>query len=382
MVAVVASSGALPLVNAKAGETIDLGNGATFTIGAGIRASVSADSAFAPGAGFALGGDGYSTIARFNLDNLRIYTGLSLNDYIKATVNTDRGPGGSPPQILDAYLQFEPLKEVNIWIGQMLPPSDRANLDGPFYLSEWYYPGVVSQYPSRFEGRDIGATIWGKVFDQKLVYSVGMFNGHDTTLGLFNQNQSPLFAGRVAYNFWDPEPNPAYYESSSYYGKVDVLTLGIAGMYEADGIATPVRAANYGGWNIDALMEKKLGDYGVVTLEGAFYDYNTGGINDVPGGFNNAGLTANVGGVAQGTGYLASGAYLIPVTVGWGQFQPYVRYQEFTATISNTSAAQFDAGVNYVIKAHNAVITLDYASNTASYTKSSYRWVLGLQFQL
>jgi hypothetical protein len=38
-------------------------------------------------------------------------------------------------------------------------------------LSEWYYPGVVSQYPSRFEGRDLGGTVWGKVFDKKLVYS-------------------------------------------------------------------------------------------------------------------------------------------------------------------------------------------------------------------
>ena len=52
-----------------------------------------------------------------------------------------------------------------------------------------------------------------------------------TTFGFFgpsNQAHNPLFAGRVVYNFWDPEPDPAYYEASTYYGKVDVLSIGVA----------------------------------------------------------------------------------------------------------------------------------------------------------
>lgn len=222
-----AGSCMLPLVKAQAadGWTFDLGDGVTFTIGTGVRSSVSAVSAFAPSAGYAGGGDGQSTIARYNQDDFRIYSNLSLNQYIKATVNTERAPSG-PVRILDAYGQIEPLDEVNVWIGQMLPPSDRANLDGPFYLSEWYYPGVVSQYPSRFFGRDLGGTVWGKVFDKKIVYSVGIFAGHDRSPGLSlvgpglsNVNQNPLFAARLAYNFWDPEPAPAYYTGSTYYGK-------------------------------------------------------------------------------------------------------------------------------------------------------------------
>ena len=375
------SAGLLPAA-ARAGETFDFGDGESFTIGAGIRTSLSAVSAFAPAALFAQGGDGSSTIARYNLDNLRIYTSASLNPYIKATFNTDRGPGGSPPQVLDAYLQFEPLDEVNIWIGQMLPPSDRANLDGPFYLNEWYYPGVVSQYPSIFQGRDLGGTIWGKVLDKKLVYSAGIYQGHNWQIGTSSQNQNPLFAARVVYNFWDPEPNPAYYESSTYYGKVDVLSIGAAGMFQQDGAGTFLHAGNYGAWNIDALMEKKLGDYGVATLEGAYYNYNTGGVVDVPQTFNNAGYTANVGGLTQGNAYMATGAYLIPYTVGWGRFQPYVRYQEFVATVTNVESKQYDIGVNYVIKDHDALVTLDYSNNSASNTRSSYRWVLGLQVQL
>lgn len=377
----------VPLTKTQAadGATFDLGDGITFTIGTGVRTSVSAVSAFAPSAGYAQGGDGDSTIARYNLDDFRIYTNLSLNQFVKFTVNTERGPAGGeggPIQILDAYGQLEPMEELNIWVGQLLPPSDRSNLDGPFYLSEWYYPGVVSQYPSRFFGRDLGATLWGKLFDKKVVYSAGIFNGHNDQQFASNEGNNPLFAARVAYNFWDPEPAPAYYTGSTYYGKADILTVALVGMFQHDGVGTILRRGDYAAWNIDALMEKKFGDYGVLTLEGAFYDYNTGGIIDVPPTFNGAGTTAMVGGITQGTAYMASAAYLIPYDVGPGKFQPYVRWQEFTATITNTASTQFDVGVNYVIKGPDLRVTFDYAHNTASFIPSSDRWVVGLQVQL
>ncbi|HUB63782.1 MAG TPA: hypothetical protein VL996_04945 [Methylocella sp.] len=399
--ALLAGSCVLPLARAQAadGATFDLGDGITFNIGTGIRTSVSAVSAFAPSAGDALGGDGDSTIARYNLDDFRIYSSLSLNQNIKFTVDTERAnPGSSGPgiQLLDAIAQFEPIDEVNVWVGQMLPPSDRSNLDGPFYLSEWYYPGIVSQYPSRFFGRDIGGTVWGKVFDKKIVYSVGIYAGHNWQEFASSENQNPLFAARVAYNFWDPEPAPAYYTGSTYYGKYDILTVAFAGQFQHDGVgpATWVsptfHPADYAAWNIDALMEKKIGDYGVITLEGAFYDYNTGGTTDfnygvvpvIPPGFNAPGTTAMVGGITQGTAYMLSAAYLIPYDVGPGKFQPYARWQEFTATVTNTSATQFDAGVNYVIKGPDLRVTFDWAHNDASFTPISNRWVVGLQVQL
>ncbi len=272
----------LPFVNAQAadGWTFDLGDGVTFNIGTGVRSSVSAVSAFAPSAGDAQGGNGQSTIARYNQDDFRMYFNLSLNQYIKTTVDTERSAEPFETgsfQILDAYAQFEPMDEVNVWIGQMLPPSDRSNLDGPFYLSEWYFPGVVSQYPNRFFGRDLGGTVWGKLFDKKIVYSVGIFAGHNWQPLTSDQNQDPLFAARVAYNFWDPEPAPAYYTGSTYYGKADILTVALVGMFQHDGVGTVLKKGDYAAGNIDALMEKKFGDYGVLTLEGAFYDYNTGG---------------------------------------------------------------------------------------------------------
>jgi hypothetical protein len=393
LIAVVASSAFPSLANAQAADeqTYDLGDGVTFQIGEGVRTSVSAVSPFAPSQGYAQGGNGESTIARYNLDDLRTYFNLSLNQYVKVTVDTERptnplGAGGGaadgPAQILDAYVQFEPMNEVNVWIGQMLPPSDRSNLDGPFYLSEWYFP-FVSQYPNRFFGRDLGGTVWGKLFDKKIVYSVGIYGGHNWQFLTSDQNEDPLFAGRVAFNFWNPEPAPAYYTGSTYYGKAgDILTIGIVGMFQHNGVGTFLKRGDYAAGNVDALLEKKFGDYGVIDLEGAFYDYNTDGIVDVPPTFNYAGTTAMVGGITQGTAYLLSAEYLIPYDVGPGKFQPYVRWQEFTATISNTASRQFDAGLNYVIKGPDLRISFDYARDTGSLTPTGNRWTIGLQVQI
>ncbi|ACB94627.1 hypothetical protein [Beijerinckia indica] len=382
----------MSLTGAQAGETFQLGDGHSMTLGAGIRAGVGSVSPHA------VGGNGTGTIGKFSLDDFRIYTQFAWNQYLKATVNTERGYGNGPIGILDAYAQYEPRSEVNVWIGQMLPPSDRSNLDGPFYLSQWYYP-FVSQYPSRFNGRDIGATVWGKVLDQKLVYSAGIFAGHNlgtyrgypdpgvdpstfAYYGPSNQGRNPLFAGRLVYNFWDPEPVDAYYTASTYYGKADILSIGIAGMFQQDGVGNAINRGNYGAWNVDALMEKKLGDYGVITLEGAYYRYDTSGVIDVPANYNSAGLTANIGGLTQGNAYLASAAYLIPTKIGWGQFQPYARYQHFDATLLNTWNSQIDFGVNYVIKPHDLVLTLNCSMNSSSYTNSGTRVTFGVQYQL
>jgi len=320
-----------------------------------------------------------SRSADFTLDSVRLYVNGSLTDNIKATFNTERDANGDV-NVLDGYVQFEFVDEFNIWVGRMLPPSDRANLDGPYFLNTWLYPGVVSQYPSKFDGRDDGATVWGKLFAKKLVYSAGVFEGHNRYPGASNQGDDPLIAGRIAYNFLDPEPNPGYYESSTYYGSVDVLTLAFAGQYEANGVGTAANRGDYTGWNMDLLFEKKL-PFGVVTLEGAYYNYNTQGVKDVSPVFGGASATANVGGITQGDGYLIGAAYLIPGKVGWGQFQPFFRYQNFDNSITHISADEYDLGVNYVIKGHNARISLDYSKNEGGGVADYDRIIAGIQLQ-
>ncbi|HEX4506382.1 MAG TPA: porin, partial [Alphaproteobacteria bacterium] len=102
---------------------------------------------------------------------------------------------------------------------------------------------------------------------------------------------------------------------------------------------------------------------------------------DVAPGFGGAGSTANVGGISQGDGYLIGVDYLIPGKVGWGQFQPFFRYQEFNADLNHTTADQYDLGVNYVIDGHNARVSLDYSKNEGGGVPDFDRFIVGIQLQ-
>jgi hypothetical protein len=330
--------------SAQAGATMKFGDESSISLGLGMRGSFSSNEHGAS--------DG-SRSEDFNLDSVRIYLNGQLTKSIGATFNTERDSDGDI-KLLDGYMRYEPMDEFNIWAGRHLPPSDRSNLDGPYYLSSWNYPGLVSQYPAKFAGRDDGVTVWGKVFEKKLTYAIGVFNGHNRTAGASNDSHNPLIAGRVAFNFLEVEDNPGYYTSSTYYGSADIFTVGGSFMYQKKGVGTALVNGDYFGWNVDALFEKKVMDGGAVTLEGSYYNYDTDDTLDVAPGFGGANSVANVGGIVQGDGYLVSAAFLFPQEVGIGKFQPVVRYQHFDADLFPFKAKQWDAGVNYIIKGHNA----------------------------
>lgn len=362
-----------PLSAAQAGAKIPIGDSGDswISVGLGVRASVTDDSHGAP--------DGSGSLDT-HLDSVRLYVNGQLNKTIGATFNTERDGDGNI-KVLDGYLRFEFNDAFNVWGGRLLPPSDRSNLDGPYYLSSYNFPGLVSMYPARFAGRDDGVVVWGKLLDKKLTYAGGVFRGHDKIAGAANQGGDPLFAGRVAFNFWEVEDNPGYYTSSTYYGSADILTIGFAGMVQKNAVGTAADKGDYKAWNVDALMEKKVLDGGAVTLEAAYYDYNTDGVIDVSPGFNGASDTDNVGGVTQGKAYLASAGFLFPQVIGIGKFQPVVRYQEFDSSLVEISTKQYDASLNYIIKGHNARLSLDYAHTNVKTGKNGDAVTLGTQLQ-
>jgi hypothetical protein len=358
---------------ARAGVTIPLGDDDQWVnLGFGIRPTFTDTQRGAGNGGWKTQGD---------VESLRLYGSASFSEYIKATLNTQTTLTDRM-EILDGIVQFEPREYLNVWAGRLLPPSDRANLDGPYYLANWPYPGVASRYPgTAAAGRMNGVTVWGKYFDKRLVYSAGVYEGHNEIFAASNTGQNPLLAARIVYNFLDPEPNPAYYESSTYFGTVDVLTLAIAAQHQTDGAGTVFKRGDFNAWNIDGLFEKRLGAYGAITFEGAYYRYYTGGVVDVSTSFANAGPTSIVGGLAQGGAWLAGVAYLIPYDVWVGKFQPNFRFQEFNDSLAHTSQKEYDIGLTYVIKGHNARITANYGIYQASYQKNQDKFTLGLQLQ-
>ncbi|MCB1877131.1 MAG: hypothetical protein KDH88_14240 [Chromatiales bacterium] len=339
LIPAVAGIGLAASDDASAGATLKIDETKWVSIGAGLRTSFNSFEDSAP--------SGSDDSKDFLLDSIRLYLSGQIHEYIKLTFNTERRDD-EDIRVLDAIAQFEFSPGFNIWAGRFLPPSDRANLSGPYYANSWNFP-LVQAYPAVFAGRDDGVALWGETTlgSIQFKYAGGAFQGcadsNPCDTGA-NDEDSLLYAGRVVFNFWDPEPG--YYNASTYYGAKDILAVGMAAMSQSDAVGTPGDAKDFFGYNIDLLMEKKLSNSGVVSLEGAYYDYD---LDDA----------TTTGGLVQGDGYYVLGAYLLPGKVGIGQLQPHARYQSLDLD-SGVETEQWEIGLNYIIDGHNARVSFTY----------------------
>jgi hypothetical protein len=272
--------------------------------------------------------------------DLRPYLSGQINRYIKFEGNLD-SESTNNIRVLDAVLKLEFGDYFNIWTGHFLPPSDRSNLSGPYYLNAWSYPTGVHAYTNEFAGRDDGLAYWGQYKGGVVKWQLGFFGmgGGGTP--------DPRFAGRVTVNLFDPEPG--YYNSSTYYGTKDILAFGAVLQHEPAPDGAPDEDANTI-WNLDALFEKNFAGAGTLDAEGAFYGF---------------------AGSDQGTSFFLLASFLFPDKVGIGQFQPMLRLQRAqwgegetfpgaAAQVPNplppdtdASLLSIDAGLHYIVNGHN-----------------------------
>ena len=345
--AIAATTLAMP---AMAGTTIEVGS-TSITIGAGVRVVARMAEDSAP--------DG-DTATNFDVENMRLYFGAKVTDNIKFTFNTDEIFGDGPVDVLDAIAQFEFSKGFNLWVGRMLTPADRIEMNGPFYGLTWNQytqplyasdqGGAAGTY-----GRDDGVTVWGT--SGKFQYAVGAFDGIE---GFGNTEDNVLWAGRFAYNILNMEDNPAYYTSSTYYGGLgNILTVALSFQTQDGGTGSATSSGDFSGYTLDLLSETVLAGGNVLTIEAEYKDFDADWTPaTVPVGGNSFGLF-------DGDSWFVSAAYLLPQGGGMGRFQPYLRY----VANNPSDAADSDlteVGVNYVISGHNARLNLNYNSGDAN----------------
>jgi hypothetical protein len=99
----------------------------------------------------------------FALNSARLYVSGPVTSTIKFMFNTEYNSSGNDVEILDAVGRLEFSGKFNIWFGRFLPPSDRANLYGPYYSHHWavYTDGVQDGYPFIFQGATTARRIGG-----------------------------------------------------------------------------------------------------------------------------------------------------------------------------------------------------------------------------
>ena len=157
-------------------------------LGAGLRTSFAYDKVA-----------GATGVNSFALNDARIYISGAATENFSFMFNTDYSSTTNEINVLDAVGQFSASPKFNIWAGRFLPPSDRANLNGPFYAHHWavYTDGIQNGHPFVFQGRDNGVAYWGDF--NKIKISAGAFDGGSLPTG----STEVLGAARIQINFWD-----------------------------------------------------------------------------------------------------------------------------------------------------------------------------------
>jgi len=358
----------------------------------------------------------------FGIDYARIYINGGITKVIKYEFNTEcfdcngqgnsfggqtSGFGQNQIGVLDAIGKLEFNQYVNVWVGRLLVPASRGELNGPFFsatFNQYRTPFESADFAGKFGnggagvyGRDNGITFWGeaKPGGKQLQYSLGVYTGLQSSAATGpNQQNSPLFAGRLTYNFFNPEKNPGYYTSGGYYGKAgDILALAVVAQHQKNGAGTFANQADLTYLESDLLFEKPLGnggDQGVITVNAEFQQFFAN--------YNNSATTgAFAPGVADcfcmfdGNSFYVAGMYLFPNKVGMGQFQPYAR---FTSVQPNKSATrqETEVGTNYIISGYNArfaafwqygdlaSLGTNYASNATGHFANAIKFAFQFQY--
>jgi hypothetical protein len=356
---------------ASAGAKIKVDDTKWFSVGMGFRSSIAVTEDGAD--------NGTNSSTNFGFDNIRLYTAAKVHENVTVEFNTEHQGSNSNAslnsdqsiRVLDAVAKFS-VAGFDFWTGRFLPPSDRSNLNGPFYLNTYQFP-IAQAYPSLENGRDNGAAIMKEYNGGQFKWSYGLFEGRTVSTNADtnpDQEDNFLHAARATINFWDPEPG--YYTTSSYYGAKDVLALAFVYQHENDGAGSNTDAlrADFDAWSIDGLMEKKIQNGAVVNLEGAFYNYDSDDKVDST--------------ITQGQSYLLLGSYLMPNSIGWGKFQPYVRQQHFVREAGADGGRwRTEGGVNYIIDGQNAKINATYyVDKNGTGANELGTFLMGFQFQL
>lgn len=308
-----------------------------YTVGFGIQGSVfHCDSLCIYGQREPSGAAG--SVDGAGLDNVSLSGTLAATPQFKLTLagqytGSGAQSGESQVDLLLAIVRLELSDPINIWIGRFFTPSDRQNLDGPYFTNDLtpFVDDVGAWYPSEHFGADDGIAYWGDFGRFKL--SIGGFDGHSVASAVPDRN-TVLGAARLMVDFWDKESG--YLLRSASYGAQNVLALAIAGQSENG------RSA----WNVDGLLDRRLGASGVLTAE---FEY-----------LQDRALTAST--ASRGAFLMTS--YLLPHRWAAGRLQPLLKYSlkryEAAPAAPAYTLATLEANLNYIINGADALMGIYY----------------------
>lgn len=201
-------------------------------------------------------------------------------------------------------------------------------------------------------GRDLGIQLFGKPFDKKMEYYVGIFNGHGTNT--ININNDFLYAGRLVYNIMG---DPGYsYEGDWDISETPQLALGGSANYNVRNISSD-KVVNVGGEGV--LKWKGL------AATGEFFFRNTNPGDTLLSTMNDYGYYAQLG------------YFVIPKRMELG-----ARASEVFLAGPSNDMGEFEFVLSGFLYGRNLKVQTDYSylpTNTKEGIENNQRWRLRFQ---
>lgn len=264
---------------------------------------------------------------------------------------------GDDLSVLDAYFMADFSNSFRLYAGKQKIQLTRENLEDCF--EPLSLDRSLFIYTPFKHSRDTGLVIWGNIPEALMQYRLAVSKGKDNG---DEPESSFMYTGRIHFSVLDPEW--AYGYKGTYLGTKKTLTFGAGYQYEPDAVYSDVSAKtgkkNYSAWTVDGFFEYPFKDAGAVTVSGAYLktDFDsafTGGNAD----------PESLGVDGEKKGWYAKAGYLLPMKIGGGQLQPFVRYENWRFASLNNIFDQkikwFGGGINYFINGQSLRVTLEYA---------------------
>lgn len=312
------------------------------------------------------GGDGESQ-ERFQVRRSRFRLGGSVTEYVKFFLQTD----GQDVTMIDAFVNVHYKNLINVIMGRNMAPAgrqittssgglmaiDRPNITN--YNLTWGLNGKVgfNTGPNFAQGdqalsgdsavRDDGVTLFSShSFSDTLhgKFYLGVYDGIEVT-----DKDSHRWTARAQVNFFDPEPG--YYNLSTYLGKKKTVGIGASFDYQED-IDEDVGGDfhDYTWFEVDGFVDYPVGP-GYLTAEASFMTMDLDGSGVLVNGGTEAKQTS-------GDGFYAQIGYLLPE---WN-IQPWYGFDYWGSDDSDDigSFTSHRIGVSYFFKGHNANVKMGY----------------------
>lgn len=323
----------------------------------------------------------------FRIRRARLRLKGDITKYFSAFFQTefadDVAGAGGDVRLIDAFVTVKPWELFQVNAGELMSPASRMNVTSSGGLMAWDRPlqnnktltwgtRSIGSLQTRTLGftnaglggqvnvRDLGVTLFGSSPITDLVsgkYYLGVYQGSEQEF-----ESDKRYTARLQFNLFDPEPG--YFNLSTYFGKKKTIALGASYDYQ-DNAARDVTGAgaDYRWYSVDAFGDYPLGP-GSFTLEAAYSDLDLDSRGRLVSNFgepDQAFLSAISAEQAEGDGFYVQTGYFIPSLGGLpGGWQPWFYYEQWDAGLDEGSYDAYRVGLTYVWKGHNANIKVGY----------------------